>query len=405
MDEHDVAPGAHAALPPLPERVLQHALDLLEGVRRRRAATARCRTPGARSRSARMTALRRRGPAPGAALHRARRRQPRRPHRRRGHPAASPSRPARRSRVAIDFVSRLPRVAVPDRLQGRLLHGRAVVPEDRRPAGDGLELPPVPRRERVLLRLRRLRRLDRRARRATRGRSAPRDCGSTSARPRRAASSTASSRRASTTSRGRRTRATSWSIRTRSARPGSATCELILLLQPEHRRQAERHFTAAKAALSGYGRVLGPYPYPTLTIVDPPWGARGAGGMEYPTLITAGTSLERARARPAARGRHGPRDRPPVLLRPARDQRVRGGVAGRGLQHLHDGPGPPGGLRERPRRAPVFGLNFPLGIDIRHPVDTNRRYFETADWDVLATESWKFRDRRSYGATSTRRRR
>ena len=48
---------------------------------------------------------------------------------------------------------------------------------------------------------------------------------------------------------------------------------------------------------------------------------------------------------------------------------------------------------------PVFGLNFPLGIDIRHPVDTNRRYFEMADWDVLASESWKFRDRSSsYGA-------
>jgi hypothetical protein len=47
---------------------------------------------------------------------------------------------------------------------------------------------------------------------------------------------------------------------------------------------------------------------------------------------------------------------------------------------------------------PVFGLNFPLGIDIRHPTDTNRRYFEKADWDVLASEGWKFRDRSSYGA-------
>jgi len=47
---------------------------------------------------------------------------------------------------------------------------------------------------------------------------------------------------------------------------------------------------------------------------------------------------------------------------------------------------------------PVFGLNFPLGIDIRHPADTNRRYYERADWDVLASESWRFRDRSSYGS-------
>jgi hypothetical protein len=46
----------------------------------------------------------------------------------------------------------------------------------------------------------------------------------------------------------------------------------------------------------------------------------------------------------------------------------------------------------------VFGLHFPLGIDIRHPLDTNRRYFETADWDVLASASWKFRNRKSYGS-------
>jgi len=70
---------------------------------------------------------------------------------------------------------------------------------------------------------------------------------------------------------------------------GLGDVRLHLYLQPEHARQAERYFGAARAALSGYGRVLGPYPYPTLSIVDPPWGARGAGGMEYPTLITAGT--------------------------------------------------------------------------------------------------------------------
>ncbi|HEU5250691.1 MAG TPA: M1 family metallopeptidase, partial [Thermoanaerobaculia bacterium] len=71
--------------------------------------------------------------------------------------------------------------------------------------------------------------------------------------------------------------------------PGVAATQIHLLLQPEHRRQAPRYLNATKTAISGYGRVLGPYPYSTLTVVDPPWGARGAGGMEYPTLITGGT--------------------------------------------------------------------------------------------------------------------
>jgi hypothetical protein len=65
--------------------------------------------------------------------------------------------------------------------------------------------------------------------------------------------------------------------------------DIILLLQPSHRNQAERYIEAAKAAIRGYGLRLGAYPYATLTMVDPPRGGMGAGGMEYPTFITLGT--------------------------------------------------------------------------------------------------------------------
>ncbi|HXW05759.1 MAG TPA: M1 family metallopeptidase [Vicinamibacterales bacterium] len=61
-----------------------------------------------------------------------------------------------------------------------------------------------------------------------------------------------------------------------------------LLLQPEHAGQADRHFEATRAALRYYGEWYGPYPYSHITIVDPAWQS-GAGGMEYPTLFTAGT--------------------------------------------------------------------------------------------------------------------
>lgn len=62
-----------------------------------------------------------------------------------------------------------------------------------------------------------------------------------------------------------------------------------LLIQPEHFYQAERHIRAAKYALEYLDTHVGPYPWDHLTIVDPPLYGRGAGGMEYTTLITAGT--------------------------------------------------------------------------------------------------------------------
>jgi hypothetical protein len=66
--------------------------------------------------------------------------------------------------------------------------------------------------------------------------------------------------------------------------------EVTLLIQPEHRALIDRHFRAAFNAIKYYGYWYGRYPYRTLTIVDPAYGARGAGGMEYPTFITAGST-------------------------------------------------------------------------------------------------------------------
>jgi peptidase M1-like protein len=65
---------------------------------------------------------------------------------------------------------------------------------------------------------------------------------------------------------------------------------VTLLIQPEHRSQIDRHFAAAFNAIKYFGLWYGKYPYATLTIVDPPYNADGASGMEYPTFITAGTS-------------------------------------------------------------------------------------------------------------------
>jgi hypothetical protein len=73
----------------------------------------------------------------------------------------------------------------------------------------------------------------------------------------------------------------------RFAHKGLPDVTMRLLLQPEHVRQAERHFSATRAALRYYGEWFGPYPYGNVTVIDPAWQS-GAGGMEYPTLFTAG---------------------------------------------------------------------------------------------------------------------
>ncbi len=63
-----------------------------------------------------------------------------------------------------------------------------------------------------------------------------------------------------------------------------------VLMQPDHLNQAERQLKAAQVAVEYFQNWYGDYPFPNLTVVDPRTGARGAGGMEYPTLITTGTS-------------------------------------------------------------------------------------------------------------------
>jgi hypothetical protein len=70
--------------------------------------------------------------------------------------------------------------------------------------------------------------------------------------------------------------------------PNLPGVEMRLLLQPEHRGQEDRHFEATAAALRYYGEWYGAYPYGHITIVDPAYQS-DAGGMEYPTIFTAGT--------------------------------------------------------------------------------------------------------------------
>lgn len=62
-----------------------------------------------------------------------------------------------------------------------------------------------------------------------------------------------------------------------------------LLLPPEHAAMGARYLHALKFALEYLDTHVGPYPWPSITVVDPPFHALRSGLMEYPTLVTVGT--------------------------------------------------------------------------------------------------------------------
>jgi aminopeptidase N len=75
------------------------------------------------------------------------------------------------------------------------------------------------------------------------------------------------------------------------ARREVAGTEILYIYLPEHESTVERALDAAELAVTSFGDWYGRYPYERLTVVDVPDDAMGAGGMEYPTLVTAGKAL------------------------------------------------------------------------------------------------------------------
>jgi hypothetical protein len=76
-------------------------------------------------------------------------------------------------------------------------------------------------------------------------------------------------------------------FKTQMAKAGDVDVALYYL--PEHESTVGEYIDSAIGALQTYGSWYGAYPHPRLTIVDVPNDAEGAGGMEYPTLVTGGT--------------------------------------------------------------------------------------------------------------------
>jgi hypothetical protein len=69
----------------------------------------------------------------------------------------------------------------------------------------------------------------------------------------------------------------------------AAGADIVLYYLPEHAGLVDTYMDSATGSLMAFSDWYGAYPHPRLTVVDVPDDAAGAGGMEYPTLITGGT--------------------------------------------------------------------------------------------------------------------
>jgi hypothetical protein len=65
--------------------------------------------------------------------------------------------------------------------------------------------------------------------------------------------------------------------------------QMRILMQPAHWSQVGRHEKILRESLEHFENWYGPYPYKTITLVDPEPDS-AAGGMEYPTFITGESS-------------------------------------------------------------------------------------------------------------------
>ena len=176
--------------------------------------------------------------------------------------------------------------------------------------------------------------------------------------------------------------------------------KMTLLIAPEHKGQIDRHFKALRAALKYYGLWYGPYPYETVTMVDPPYRT-GSGGMEYPTLFTAGTGVLRSRKALSPEGvivhefGHG------YWYGLAANNEFEAAWLDEGFNTYSTGR-----VLARAYGAGVLSLNFkgfPVEWFLRLPMifdfETDRAAaINTVRYDPVTAWSWKFYNRGSYGA-------
>ena len=166
-----------------------------------------------------------------------------------------------------------------------------------------------------------------------------------------------------------------------------------VLMSPGDMPTAPRYVEVLKGTLRLFNDWYGPYPYDRITVIDPPHGGQDAGGMEYPTLITAGTSwnMPKGALLPEV-----------VTEHEFGHQYWYGMVATNEFEEAWLDEGINSYTEVKVMDA-LYGknsfFNFPfaqMGEDDEQRV----AYLSDADSDPIARFAWKFRDNGSYGGVT-----
>jgi Peptidase family M1 domain len=165
-----------------------------------------------------------------------------------------------------------------------------------------------------------------------------------------------------------------------------------VLMSPGNMSSLDRYVGAVKGSLRLFNEWYGPYPYDRITVVDPPHGGIDAGGMEYPTLITAGTAWNMPRGALVPEG---------VTEHEFGHQYWYGMVATNEFEEawLDEGIN---SYTEIKVMDELYGrntstLNFPFA-QMGEPGQQRITYLGSPDSDPIARFAWKYRNSNSYGS-------
>lgn len=176
--------------------------------------------------------------------------------------------------------------------------------------------------------------------------------------------------------------------------------EITLLLQPYHKNLKNRYLNAVKNALNYCSRFYGDYPYSTITCVDPAYNSR-SGGMEYPTLFTAGAYFLSHPRIPSPEG---------VTIHEFGHSYFYGLIGTNEFEDAWMDEGFTSFLDSEVYYSaypePLYSRRF-FGIpvvyaDVKIPVESSgiSRHRRTTDMDIIQLPTWHFMNRNSYGANS-----
>ena len=160
--------------------------------------------------------------------------------------------------------------------------------------------------------------------------------------------------------------------------------DMMLYYHPGSSSGIPREFGAVKAALDVLGKAAFPYPYRTITIVEPPPGGLDAGGMEYPTLITTA---------PGGLIPNGLHELEAVAAHEFGHQYWYGMMATNEFEEAWMDEGVNEYMTGHALRA-LFPESQTImdfhGLEMSYDYATHARYSSIADWDPLETYSWRF---------------